>query len=62
MAVAHTLLVIAWHVLKRRCTYQELGGDYFESLHQEQLQRTLVPRLERMGHQVVLLKGPAVTA
>jgi transposase len=61
VAVAHTLLVIAWHVLKRRCTYQELGGNYFETLHQEQLQRNLVRRLERMGHQVILVNRPAVT-
>jgi transposase len=62
LAVAHTLLVIAWHVLKRGCTYQELGGDYFEKLHQEKLQRTLVRRLERMGHRVILLSQPAATA
>lgn len=61
VAVAHTLIVIAWYVLKRRCTYQELGGSYFESLHQEQLQRTLVRRLERMGHQVILVNRSAVT-
>jgi hypothetical protein len=30
VAVAHTILVIAWHVLKSGSTYQELGDDYFE--------------------------------
>ena len=28
-AVAHTLVVIIWHVLKEASTYQELGADYF---------------------------------
>ena len=28
-AVAHSLLVAAWHVLATRTPYQDLGGDYF---------------------------------
>jgi len=35
MAVAHTILVIAYHMLKNRCQYQELGGDYFDRLLQQ---------------------------
>jgi len=56
VAVAHTILVIAWHLLKGCCTYQDLGGDYFEKLYQETLQRSLVRRLERMGHRVILIQ------
>jgi transposase len=56
VAVAHTILVIAWHLLKGCCTYQDLGGDYFEKLYQETLQRSLVRRLERMGHRVILVQ------
>jgi transposase len=28
VAVAHSILVIAYHVLQRRGPYNELGGDY----------------------------------
>ena len=56
VAVAHTILVIAWHVLKGCCTYPDLGGDYFERLYEETLQRSLVRRLERMGHRVILVQ------
>jgi transposase len=56
VAVAHTILVIAWHLLKRCCRYQDLGGAYFERLYQETLQRSLVRRLERMGHRVILVQ------
>jgi len=28
--VAHTILVIAYHILSRGATYEELGGDYFD--------------------------------
>src|SRR5206468_5470140 len=29
VAVAHSILVAAYHMLKDRCSYDELGGDYF---------------------------------
>lgn len=54
VAVAHTILVIAWHVLKSQSSYHELGGDFFEKRQTEALQRSLVRRLERLGHRVTL--------
>jgi transposase len=54
IAVAHTLLVIAWHVLKAGATYQELGGDYFDQRQAEIIKRSLVRRLERLGNRVIL--------
>lgn len=30
VAVGHSILVIAYHVLNNKRTYQELGGDYFD--------------------------------
>jgi hypothetical protein len=29
MAVAHSLLVVIYHILKTGSTYQDLGADYF---------------------------------
>jgi transposase len=29
VAVGHSILVIAWHMLTDSCDYQDLGGDYF---------------------------------
>jgi transposase len=54
VALGHTILVIIYHVLKDQTTYQELGADYFDRLDTERLTRTLVRRLERLGHKVVL--------
>jgi transposase len=60
IALGHTILVIIYHVLKKRTTYQELGPDYFDRLESERLTRNLVRRLERLGHQVTLQpKEPA---
>ena len=54
IAVAHSILVIAYHLLRNGTEYRELGGDYFDKRNQEQLQRSLVKRLEGLGLKVVL--------
>lgn len=60
VAVGHTILVMIYHVLREGTRYQELGEDYFDRLDGERLTRSLVRRLERLGHEVVLKpKEPA---
>ena len=54
VALGHTILVIIYHLLKGQSTYRELGPDYFDRLETERLTRTLVRRLERLGHRVTL--------
>jgi transposase len=60
VAVGHTILVIIYHLVREGKTYVELGADYFDRLDTERLTRTLVRRLQRLGHEVVLKpKEPA---
>ena len=55
MAVAHSVLVIADHVLDQGVPYHELGEDYFQQRHAvDRQQRELVRQLERLGHKVTL--------
>jgi transposase len=54
VAVAHSILVIAYHMLRNGTEYYELGGDYFDRRNKAQLQRNLVKRLEGLGLQVTL--------
>jgi transposase len=54
VALGHTLLVIMYHLLKQRTTYQELGGDFLERLEPDRQTRQLVKRLEKLGHNVIL--------
>jgi len=54
VAVGHSLLVIVYHMLKTGEPYQEKGASYFDERDQQQIQRRLVARLERMGYQVTL--------
>jgi transposase len=39
IAVAHSILIIGYHRLKTGQSYQELGGNYLEQIHKDQLQR-----------------------
>jgi len=54
MAVAHALLEIAYHMLKRKEDYRELGADHFDRIDVNRIRRSLVSRLERLGHKVTL--------
>ena len=54
IAVAHSLLVTIYMLLKGNQTYHELGSDYFEKLHEDQFKRYLVRKLEAQGYQVTL--------
>jgi transposase len=54
IALSHTILVIAYHVIARGEDYRELGGDYFDRTSHESLKRQLVRRLERLGQKVTL--------
>jgi hypothetical protein len=59
VAVAHSILVAAFYILKRNEPYREAGGNYFEQVNPTALRRYLVKRLERLGHKVILEPAPA---
>jgi transposase len=59
VAVAHSLLVIVYHVLDRRADYRELGGDYFDRQQHQTQQQRLIKRLERMGLRVTVEALPS---
>ena len=54
LAVAHSILVTAYTMLKNKSTYKDLGTDHFDKLNAEGLKRYCVRKLEAMGHRVVL--------
>jgi transposase len=54
LAVAHSILVILYHMLKRRRAYQDLGPNYFDERDKFVIQRRLVKRLEKLGFTVQL--------
>ena len=54
VAVAHSLLVSIYHMLRTHQPYQDLGPDYLEQLDHQRLQRQYVRRLEQLGFAVTL--------
>jgi transposase len=60
VALAHTILVSAYHRLTRTETYRDLGAADFDDLARTFVERRLVRRLERLGYQVELRAGPHI--
>jgi transposase len=54
VAVAHSILVIAYHLLRDGTVYEDMGDHYFDQRDQESLQRRYVRRLEELGCKVTL--------
>jgi transposase len=48
VAVAHTLLVVVYHLLTRGQDYVDLGSTYFDERDRQAVQRQLVRRLEAL--------------
>lgn len=58
VAVGHSLLVIAYHMLSRRASYQELGGEYFDRRNAEVQRMRLIRKLEALGVKVTIESLP----
>lgn len=58
VAVAHSILVIAYHMLQRKQAYQDLGGNYFDEQDSEKTAQRLAKRIEKLGYQVTLQAQP----
>lgn len=58
VAVAHSMLVIAYWLLSRHEPYRELGGDYFDRQRPAATATRLVRRLENLGYHVILEAPP----
>ncbi len=55
VAVGHSILVAAYHILDRHEPYRELGPDYFRRRHSREHQtRRLVRQIEALGYHVRL--------
>jgi transposase len=57
IALAHTMLVSVYHMIKKKEPYKELGTDYLENLHKARIVKSLKKRLEAFGYAVDLKAG-----
>jgi transposase len=60
VAVAHSLLVVVYHMLRDGTEYEELGVTHFDRLAQVRLTRYHLRRLEELGHKVTIEPMPNV--
>ncbi len=61
VAVAHTILVIVWHLLAHGGNYTDLGADYYTRREEdpERLAARLKRKIESLGYTVVALTPAA---
>lgn len=62
MAVAHSVLVIIYHVLRDKEPYRDLGANYFETWDKQRLAQQSLRRLEALGYNVTLTPKQEVLA
>jgi len=54
VAVGHSILVMTYHLLKNKASYEELGGDYFEQRNMDKQRKRLIRQLESLGLKVTV--------
>jgi len=59
VAVAHTILVSIYHMLKTGKEYKDMGADFFDKQSEESLIRRTTKRLESLGYDVSIEKKVA---
>lgn len=62
VAVEHSILVMAYHMIQRNEPYRELGADYFDRRRPETTAKRLLKRLENLGYKVSVQASPVAAA
>lgn len=60
VAVGHSLLIAAYHMLKAQVPYRDLGASHFDRIKPEAQTRYHIKRLEQLGFQVTIKPQEAV--
>ena len=56
VAVGHSILVIAYHLLTRKQPYSDLGANYFDERDRQAVTKRCLNRLQKLGYKVSLEK------
>lgn len=54
LAVAHSILTIAYHILKEKQPYKELGPNFYEERRRQSITRHSIKKLETLGYKVTI--------
>lgn len=59
LAIAHKILIAAYHIMTRKVGYLDLGDAFLDQRSHQRVAKNLVQRLERMGYDVALTEKKA---
>lgn len=59
VAIGHKILVMAYHILKDKVGYKELGADYLAMRNKDKVERYHVNKLRQLGYDVLLAERAA---
>lgn len=59
MAIAHKILVAAYHMLSTGEHYRELGDAYLDQIYKKRIKGNLIRRLQRLGYEVQIKETAA---
>jgi transposase len=59
VAVAHSLLLVIYHMLQKGTEYRDLGGDFLDQIRSEHLVKFHVKRLQQLGVSVAVTPSAA---
>ena len=60
VAVAHSILVISYHIVQRKEPYRDLGGDYFDKQRPEDTAKRLLRRPQHLGYDISRIEQSGV--
>ena len=60
VAVGHSILVIAYHVLTRKQPYCDLAANYFDERDRQAVIKRCLSRVQKLGYKVSLEKCPSL--
>ena len=60
VAVAHSILTIAYHIILKEQPYIELGPNYYEARKRERIAKQSVKKLEALGYKVIVEDTAAI--
>ena len=52
--MGHSILVIAYHLLKENKEYKDIGADFFEKNKKEAIVKHSIKKLESLGYKVTI--------
>lgn len=52
VAVAHSMLIAIWHILKYGVEFKDLGADYYNQFNREKKAKSLLKKLNKLGFNI----------